>query len=308
MRTTLSALKLPASTSTVGIADSITYDGSRKISACFSNCQPFRLRIHLQGFRNISKNPKPKTEMSRTPFIIGTALLCVTATIVTFRVMPSSESPEEALLAAADELHSASTRNSSPAPSTSSSTFRNNRPADQAAGMDLSLETSALARLAVDKRPQVNGILSGIRKKSVEKLDQFSEAYALTRKQRAAIYPLIVAHDTQAHPAMLIGGQLLPTIPPGQTLDESIYEKLTPDQRDLLTGETLEHDAWWTEVASQLHDDLDLSLSDSGLLAPPSLKDTSSVPGIVPSSGPAQGDGEASDHSGGNLFDLLNGN
>lgn len=246
--------------------------------------------------------------MTRTPFILGTALFCVAATIVAIQVMPSAESPEEALLAEADTLLSKQSRVNSPDSATPASTTRTSRSQDRTDGMNISLESSTLSNVGADKRVRIGGILSLVQRKSGEKLAQLSETYSLTRRQREAIYPLIVAHDTQSHPAMLVGGKPLPILPAGRTLDDSIYAELNPDQRDLLTGEALERDAWWTEVASQLQDDLDQSLSEGGGVAPPAGTNGSVAPGIVPSSGPAQGDGQASEHTGGNLFDLLNGN
>ncbi|MGJ8643889.1 MAG: hypothetical protein ACSHX9_10810 [Luteolibacter sp.] len=243
--------------------------------------------------------------MSRKPFILGTTLLCVAATIAFLRIVSSSDTREDDLLASAVKLRPAQARGDS---ADSASASRPIRPEVNGAGVEVSLEKAEMAKVGTDKRQQINGILSYTQGRSIAELDRLSETYALNRKQRTAIYPLIVAHDPQAHPAMLVGGEPLPYIPAGRTLDESIYAELTPAQRDLLTEKTLEHDAWWTEVASQLQDDLNNSLSNGEAFAPPTGTDSPAAPGISPSSGPALGDGQASEHSGGNLFDLLNGN
>lgn len=170
--------------------------------------------------------------------------------------------------------------------------------------MEVSLANSALGKVGVDKHQQINEILSYVQGRSLAELDRLSETYTLTRKQRAAIYPLIVAHDPQAHPAMLVGGSSLPYIPSGRTLEESIYEELTPEQRDDLTQKALDRDAWWAEVASQLQDDLNRSMAEETAPDP----SPSQAAGIIYSSGPAVGDGEATEHSGENLFDMLNRN
>lgn len=265
--------------------------------------------LQLEKYFRASSPNEPKPTMSLSPFLLGTTLIFVAATIAVIRVMPSSGASEEALPAAAENPRPLGKPGVSSDSVPSFSASRTPRSGEPGVRPDLSLESSAMTNVAADNRLRVSGILAAVQRKSGEKLDQLSEIYALTRKQRAAIYPLIVAHDTQAHPAILVGGRPIPKISAGLTLDESIHAELTPDQRDLLTGNTLERDAWWTEVASQLRDDLNNSLSDGEVSAPPIARNPSSVvPGIVPSSGPAQGDGQASDRAGENLFDLLNGN
>jgi hypothetical protein len=251
--------------------------------------------------RRVYRDSEPKPTMSRKPFILGTTLLCVAATIAFLRFLPSSETPEEALLSSAEELRPAQARDGS---FRSTPAHRPTRPNENGVGMEVSLGNSALSKVGADKRPQINGILAYTQGRAVAELDRLSEIYALTRKQRAAIYPLIVAHDPQAHPAMLVGGGPLPYIPAGRTLEESIYQELTPEQRDLLTQKALDRDAWWTEVASQLQNDLNNSMADGAAPNP----NPSQAAGIIQSSGPAVGDGGATEHSGENLFDLLNGN
>lgn len=153
-------------------------------------------------------------------------------------------------------------------------------------------------------RERVKGILAGTEMRSQEKLAELVKRYGLSRKQRAAIYPLIVAHDRDAHPAMLVAGSALPDVSNGSSLEEDIYPFLNDEQQELLEENSLDQDAWWGEIASQLQDDLTGAMDSGEVMLPqPDPK-----PSALPLSGPAPGDGAASTHDGGNLFDLLKGN
>ena len=155
---------------------------------------------------------------------------------------------------------------------------------------------------------KVNRILSRTEMRSEKSLARLTEQYALTRKQRAAIYPLIVAHDPDAHPAMIVAGAALPTISAGSTLEENIYPLLDAEQQELLTEKALDHDAWWSDISSQLQEDLSTAMANGEVTLPQPDSTPSGADGVVPSSDPAPGDGAASNHGGGNLFDLLKGN
>jgi len=102
---------------------------------------------------------------------------------------------------------------------------------------------------------------------------------------------------------MLVGGQPIPSITLGSTLEESIYPLLDADQQGLLAEAALDNDAWWKDVVDQLETDLDAAIEGGEMVAAPD--DNTHSTGFTASDGPAAGDGEASDHSGGNLFDLL---
>jgi hypothetical protein len=147
---------------------------------------------------------------------------------------------------------------------------------------------------------RVNRILSNTRREAREKLDQYSRDYGLTKEQQRDIFPLIVAHHEQAHPAMMVDGQPLIPANPGSSLEESVSSFLDSSQQEALIEDAADHDAWWEDVVGQLESDLDTAINN-GEMVPADDIDT----GLPLSSQPAAGNGDASEHSGGNLFDLL---
>ena len=184
-------------------------------------------------------------------------------------------------------------------------TQRNSRPADPAR-YDIKLSPESVSRLSDSQVLQVTGIVSRARENSRKKLEKLTSQYNLSNSQRKNIFPLIVAYQPEAHPAMVAGGSYLPSIASGSTLEESIYPYLDEEQKDALTEATLDHNAWWKDIVGQLEDDLDQAI-DTGEMIAVEVTDTEAddMAGISVSDGPAASHGEASSHSGGNLFDLL---
>ncbi|MFT6862303.1 MAG: hypothetical protein ACJAVK_000861 [Akkermansiaceae bacterium] len=166
----------------------------------------------------------------------------------------------------------------------------------------VSLPKSTTSHLDNAQLVRVNDILSSTRREAREKLDKLSSQYKLTAEQRRKTFPLIVAHHDQAHPAMTINGQSLPAIAPASTLNDSLASVFDSSQQDELIEVSADHDAWWEDVVGQLEVDLDTAI-DNGE-ANVTAEDAFDT-GVIPSDQPAAGDGEASGHSGGNLFDLL---
>ena len=75
-----------------------------------------------------------------------------------------------------------------------------------------------------------------------------------------------------------------------QVVDELIHDLLDEEQQEDFEEEWVDRDQWWTEIVSQLSDDL-----DAELVAPPEENDD-------PQAGQET---DPEDHLGGNLFDLL---
>lgn len=174
---------------------------------------------------------------------------------------------------------------------------------DDAARYDLGLTDDSISRLSDQHLAQANAIIFGTRSHARQKLESLTEKYNLSDDQRRQIFPLIVAHSNQAHPAMLVNGNSLPYVAPGSTLDESIYSLLDSDQQSALAEAAVDDDAWWKDVVGQLEDDLDEAIDNGEMIAV--TDDTAGTGGISFSDSAAAGDGEASSHSGGNLFELL---
>lgn len=166
----------------------------------------------------------------------------------------------------------------------------------------IAVAESAIEHLNQRDRLRVASILNEIQRDSHAYLDELARNYQITPEQRRNLFPVVVAHHQQAHPAMLLNGQPLPQINPASSLEENIAPYLDPSQQDALADDTADREAWWTEIVSQLEDDLDSAI-DQGEMVP--APDNQGAAGITLSDQAADGDGEASSHSGGNLFDLL---
>lgn len=166
----------------------------------------------------------------------------------------------------------------------------------------LSLPKSATSHLDPGQLQRVNAIISQTRREARDKLDKLSRQYNLTQEQRQQVFPLIVAHHDQAHPAMTINGQSLPSISPGSTLEDSLASVFDPIQQDELAEASADHDAWWEDVVGQLEGDLDAAIDNGEMVL---VDEDSLETGVVLSDQPAASDGDATNHSGGNLFDLL---
>ena len=170
--------------------------------------------------------------------------------------------------------------------------------------LDLDLTSSSISNLTDADLQKVNAIVNRTRQESRNKLDKLTEKYYLTNNQRRDIFPLIVAHHKQAHPAILVNGQPLPRVNIGSTLNDSIYIELDSDQQDALTEATIDDEAWWKDVVGQLEDDLNDAISNGAMVAV-AAHSTSEAGVTTSSDGPASVDGEASTRSEENLFELL---
>lgn len=170
-------------------------------------------------------------------------------------------------------------------------------------GTSLALQKSATIHLDPSQKRQVDSILSRTRRETRKKLDHYARRYQLNSEQRREIFPFIVAHHDQAHPSMIVNGQPIPSISPGSSLDESVSSFLDSAQQDALAEDGADHDAWWEDVVGQLESDLDTAISNGEMVPAEEDESGSAIVGGTDSS--VEGNSEASQHSGGNLFDLL---
>ena len=235
--------------------------------------------------------------MSRTSFVLAVTLLVVAGSMVFMMTFDRENGPavnaENAGSRGGVERNSSGNRSSDDSRRVVSSRGRSS---------SLTLPESATSHLGKSQMRQVERILARTRSEARQKLAKYQDRYNLTKEQRRDIFTFIVAHHDQAHPDMIVNGQPLPSINPGSTLDESISGFLDSSQQDSLAEDVADHDAWWEEVVGQLENDLDTAISN-GEVAPVVEEPSDPLPAAP--TGPAAGDGEASGHSGGNLFDLL---
>ena len=95
-------------------------------------------------------------------------------------------------------------------------------------------------------------------------------------------------------------GQTIAFVNSDYDLEQNVSSFLDSSQREAFLEDASDHEAWWVEVVGQLESDLDIAISNGEM-----------VPADDPSAGlriaaeSAVGDGGSSNHSGGNLFDLL---
>ncbi len=233
--------------------------------------------------------------MSRSSFILAVTLLVVAGSLA---FMISFDRDHDEIVSAASKHTSASENRASTASRQESRRAQSSRNG----ATSLTLPKSTTSHLNADQRARVDAILSLTRRDSRKQLDQLSRQYKLSKEQRREVFPLIVAHHDQAHPAMTVGGQPLPSIAPGTTLNDSLSSVFDSTQLDELVEAAADHDAWWEDVVGQLEVDLDTAIDNGEMVL---ADEDSPHPGVAVSDEPASGDGEASGHSGGNLFDLL---
>jgi len=240
--------------------------------------------------------------MSRSNFILGITMLVVTGTLafmVSFE-RSDNDNPNTSFVDPSNPTSKSPTNSSRPRGS-------ENR-AEKAKSLrgtetTLSLPKSATSHLNHKQLVRVDEIVSRVRQESRENLDKLTRQYGLAKGQQQKIFPLIVAHHDSSHPSMMVDGQSLPTVAPGATFDEDLYSQLNSSQQDEFTDTALDHDAWWEDIVIQLEDDLDNAIDNGEMV--PTTSDEINDAGVIVSEGPAEGDGESSSHSGGNLFDLL---
>ncbi|MFT6863563.1 MAG: hypothetical protein ACJAVK_002124 [Akkermansiaceae bacterium] len=233
--------------------------------------------------------------MSRSSFILAVTLLVVAGSLAFIISFDRDHG----------KLESASSNHTSTSPNRGATASRQDSRRTRSSRVgttSLTLPKSATSHLNADQLARVDSILSLTQRDSRKQLDQLSRQYKLTKEQRREVFPLIVAHHDQAHPAMTVGGQPLPSIAPGTTLNESLSSVFDSTQQDELVEASVDHDAWWEDVVGQLEVDLDTAIDNGEMVL---ADEDSQKLGVTASDDPAAGDGEASGHSGGNLFDLL---
>ena len=244
--------------------------------------------------------------MSRSQFTLGITMLVVAGTLA-FSI--SFLQSDDYYQAAGDQLF-ASSQNAPERKlvnldqSRSRAARANSSRIVDSSDHDLGLTSSSISNLTDADLQKVNAIVNRTRQESRNKLDKLTEKYYLTNSQRRDIFPLIVAHHKQAHPAILVNGQPLPRVNVGSTLNDSIYIELDSDQQDALTEASIDDEAWWKDVVGQLEDDLNDAINNGAMVAV-AAHPTSEAGVTTSSDGPASVDGEASTRSEGNLFELL---
>ncbi len=234
--------------------------------------------------------------MSRISFILAVTLLVLSGSLVFLKTFDRSQEAQET-----SKFEKTNKQNSGRFTQNSSSEKNQNRTISiREHATRVSLQKPATARLTSREQVTVNRILSRTNQDVRQTLDEYSRNYGLTKEQREDIFPFIVAHHENAHPAMMVNNQPLALVTPGTSLEDSVASFLTSPQREALAEDLSDHHAWWEDVVGQLEDDLDNAISNGEMVPAEENR-----PSIEMTSDAAAGSGDASGHSGGNLFDLL---
>lgn len=210
--------------------------------------------------------------MSRSQFILGVALLVVSATVaftISFRDHHPSTSPS-ALVNDGDQSPNPSRVRqigSSPIPEPS--------PRRDQTFYEVTVSDRALAPIA-----------KVVKEESLQQLEALTDRYNLTTSQRRSIFPLIAARHPQYQDGLVINGSLIPPSGDTTSLESAMHPLLQEDQQEKLEDDILSRNEWWGEIISQLRDDLDEAIS-SGEMVP----EVSPIPRTTPGT-PAPGDGE----------------
>lgn len=233
--------------------------------------------------------------MSRSSFILAATLVIVAATMVFMSSFDRADGRSQSVSAGDSTGPSNVLRGSKREP-----TSRTRITSSRHGNNTLSIENSATTHLNSEELARVDQILSRIQRDSQEQLDQYSRNYGLTKKQQREIFPVLVAYHDQTHPSIRVNGQTIAFVNSDYYLEQNVSSFLDSSQREAFLEDASDHEAWWVEVVGQLESDLDIAISNGEM-----------VPADDPSAGlriaaeSAVGDGGSSNHSGGNLFDLL---
>ena len=207
--------------------------------------------------------------MSRSQFILGIALLVVSATLaftISFKNDVAAQAPSVAANESTNSKSSVRRPGSSKSPSYSSTK-----------------KDRTFYEVTVSDRSLL-GTADIVEHESRQKLEALTERYNLTTSQRRGIFPHIASRHPQFQEGMVVNGSAALSQATTSSLESAMYPLLDEEQQDLLTDDALADSEWWAEIISQLRDDLDEAIS-TGEMVPT----VDSAPNIGT---PAPGDGE----------------
>lgn len=185
--------------------------------------------------------------MTRSQFILGIALLCVSGTLAFFISFREQENKR----AESAPVESAS----GPAAST--------RDIDRALSLPL-------AGRSIEKMDPTNyevtvsditlqEVGSKIERESRDRLQQMTERYRLTPNQRREVFPVLVSHHADYREGIIVSGFVIDN-PAVSNLAKDIYPLLDLDQKEAYETDLFAHDEWWGEILGQIREDLDGAL------------------------------------------------
>jgi hypothetical protein len=219
--------------------------------------------------------------MTRSQFILGIALLCVSGTLAFFISFREREIKHNL---AADEASST-------------------RPPVQASHRSEHSSSLPLSKRKIEEIDPTNyevtvtnldlqGVGKKIERESRVRLREMTGRYQLTANQRREIFPLLVSHHADFQEGLIVNGFVARN--PGATkLAGQIYPVLDSIQQEAYQEELLADNEWWGDIIGQLREELDGALESGEVEVV-----TESVPTLPTSKKPARSDGEAVENEG----------
>ncbi len=187
--------------------------------------------------------------MTRSQFILGAALLCVSGTLAFFISFRDQEKKQI--------IAPAASPTQSPQPSVrsqrSSPLLLSDRKIEKVDPTIYEVSVSDLSLRELGQRIEID---------SRERLKKMTARYQLSPNQRREIFPLLVRHHAEYQEGLIVNGST--TSGPGdKKLASEIYPILDPSQQEDYQETLLADNEWWGEIIGQLREDLDQAL-DAG--------------------------------------------
>jgi hypothetical protein len=185
--------------------------------------------------------------MTRSQFILGTALLCVSGTLAFFISFREQENSQGRSIAAAGSSQiEARSHRSSPLP-------LSKRKIERMEATDYQVSVSDLGLSSLGQKIEAD---------SRQRLQKMTDRYQLTANQRREIFPLLVSHHPEFTEGFIVNGSS--SRKPGkESLSSEIYPLLDLPQQEAYQQALLADNDWWGDVIGQLREDLDGAL-DAG--------------------------------------------
>ncbi|MGC6426875.1 MAG: hypothetical protein ACON5H_07770 [Akkermansiaceae bacterium] len=229
--------------------------------------------------------------MTRSQFILGVALLVVAGTLAFTVSFRKQEERDRGRVAEALEarLNQRGTSSNNQSQGRLSSDRR------------ISLRSAERARYEVTvadlgRQPSADKI----QLEALDQLEEMTNRYQLTGSQRRQIFPLLAKHHPEFQEEMMVNGRVLPPPTGGRQLASEVYPLLDPSQQDLYQDDLLSRDRWWSEIISQLREDLDGAIASGEMVAVD--ENGVEIPAtLLIDENPAEGHGTAIENNGGGI-------
>ncbi|MFT7173306.1 MAG: hypothetical protein ACI9NQ_001526 [Paracoccaceae bacterium] len=228
--------------------------------------------------------------MTRSQFILGIALLCVSGTLaffISFREQESKRVGPQATAANSSAAH----------PVTPSKRSERSTPLSLSKRKIEKMDPTSYEVSVSDLALQV--VAGKIERESRQRLKEMTERYQLSANQRREVFPLLVSHHPDFQNGLIVNGSTARS--PGETnLASDLYPLLDLAQQEAYQEALLADNEWWGEIIGQLREDLDGALADGEIDLITEPIDT-----LPASTDPARDDGESVENEGIDLGDFL---